>query len=307
MRLRLRERVLTLERGRPLLMGILNVGADSVSDERRYLELDRQIQRAHELRDAGAGLIDVGAESGRTDRGPLDVEAEISMVRPLVEQLSRDGLAVSVDTWKAPVAAALVEAGAVMINDVSGMRDERLVEVARDAGAALVVMHTDVAPKVEGFPGYDDPAASVLASLQERVSRAMEMGVDPEQIVVDPGPDFSKTPAESVAVLRRLRDLHRLGRPVLLATSRKYFVGVVTHRRPVDRLAGSLAALLAGVDAGAHIARVHDVAESADAIRVWAALRGHADVPIHDPADEALKWVDPARSPGGASRQSRAG
>jgi dihydropteroate synthase len=200
-----------------------------------------------------------------------------------------EGVTVSVDTWKGPVARAVVDAGAAMLNDVSGLADPELADACAESGAALVVMHTRVPPKVKGFPGYDDVTGDVQAFLRERIELARGRGVGEEQIVVDPGPDFAKTPAETVAVLRRLGELAQLRRPLLLAVSRKDFVGALTARSPRDRLAGTLAAIGEGVDAGAAILRVHDVAAVRDFLTVREALRGEREVAPDLQLDPALR------------------
>ncbi|MEA2442748.1 MAG: dihydropteroate synthase, partial [Thermoleophilales bacterium] len=185
---------------------------------------------------------------------------------------------------------------AAMLNDVSGLRSPELAEIAAASGAALVLMHTRADPKTERFPPYDDVVADVEAMLRDLIHRARSLGVPDDQLVIDPGPDFAKTPEESVEVMRRLGELRGLGRPLLLAVSRKYFVGAITGRPPLERLGGTLAALGHGVDNGAAILRVHDVAEAVDYLRVRAVLRGQADIPADfDPSDERLKWVNPPR------------
>jgi dihydropteroate synthase len=196
---------------------------------------------------------------------------------------------VSVDTWKAEVVRAVLDAGAAMINDVSGLLDPAIADACAESGAALVVMHTRARPKEKSFPGYDDVMADVLEFLRERMAVARSRGVADDQIVVDPGPDFAKTPAETVAVLQRLGELRELGRPVLLAASRKDFVGALCGRPPADRLAGTLAAVGEGVDAGAAIVRVHDVAATRDFLTVRAALRGEIDVPRELRLDQRLR------------------
>jgi dihydropteroate synthase len=274
MTLRIPGRVLELEHGRPLIMGIVNASPESFSDGSEVADLVAQLRRALELTDQGADLIDVGGESGVTGAAPLSPEQEIERVAPLVERLAAEGLVVSVDTWKAPVAQAALEAGAAMINDVSGLRDPLIADACAAAGAALVVMHTRAEPKHKAFPGYNDPLEDVLAFLRERMALAAERGLDAEHIVVDPGPDFSKTPAETVEVLRGLSALRALERPVLLAASRKDFIGAITGRGPRERAAGTLAAVGEGVDRGAAILRVHDVADTRDFLQVRDALRG---------------------------------
>jgi dihydropteroate synthase len=279
-KLKLGPRPLELELGRrPLLMGIVNASPESFSDGGSVGSLDDQVRRAVDLRDAGADLIDVGGESGVTDRPPVPAEEEAARVVPLVERLAAEGIAVSVDTWKPPVARAAVAAGAVLVNDVSGLRDPGLAEVCAESGAGLVIMHTRAEPKVKAFPGYDDVVSDVVDFLRDRMELARERGVEEEQVVLDPGPDFGKTPAETVAVLRELPALRELGRPLLLAVSRKDFIGAVTGRPPRERLGGTLAAVAAGADAGASIFRVHDLAETIDFLRVRAVLRGEEDVP----------------------------
>ncbi len=277
--LRLGGERLELRRGEPLVMGIVNASPESFSDGGRWATLDAQVARAHELVEEGAALIDVGGESGVTGVPAVAAAEETRRVVPLVERLAADGVVVSVDTWKPEVARAALSAGAAMINDVSGLRDPGLADACAETGAALVVMHTRAEPKVKEFPDYVDVVADVVEFVRERVELARAHGVEDEQIVVDPGPDFAKTPAESVAVLRALDQLRSLGRPVLLAVSRKDFVGALTGRPPRERLAGTLAAVGAGVDAGAAIVRVHDVAATVDYLAVRAALAGEREVP----------------------------
>jgi dihydropteroate synthase len=276
--LRLGERRLELRPGEPLVMGIVNASPESFSDGGRWGTLDAQAERARELVAEGAHLIDVGGESGVTGVPAVAVEEEARRVVPLGERLAADGVVVSVDTWKADVARAALAAGATMINDVSGLRDPALADECAAAGAALVVMHTRAAPKVKEFPDYEDVVADVVEFVRERVELARSRGVGEDQIVVDPGPDFAKTPAETVTVLRSLGSLAALGHPVLLAVSRKDFVGALVGRPPRERLAGTLAAVGAGVDAGASIVRVHDVAATVDFLAVRAALTGERSV-----------------------------
>jgi dihydropteroate synthase len=274
-RLRLCDRRLELG-ARPLLMGIVNATPDSFSDEGDLPDLEARVARGAALLEAGADLLDVGGESARGDRPPVTAAEEAERVAPVVERLSALGATISVDTYKPEVAEAAIAAGAVLVNDVSGLRDPALADVCARTGAGLVVMHTRVAPKgtLLDPDAYEDVVGDVAGFLRERVALARERGVEEEQIVLDPGPDFAKTPAQTVAVLRRLDLLHALGRPVLLAASRKDFVGAITGRPPREREAGTLAALGEGVDAGALILRVHDVAAARDFLSVRAVLRG---------------------------------
>ena len=166
-----------------------------------------------------------------------------------------------------------------MVNDVSGLRDPEMARVCADAGAALVITHTRAAPKEKAFPEYDDVVADVVTFLSERTAWAIEAGVAADRIVLDPGIDLAKTPAQSIELLRRLDEVRSLGYPVLLAVSRKDFVGALTQRPPRARMAGTLAAVAAGLDAGAAILRVHDVAHVVDYLEVRAAIRGSRPVP----------------------------
>jgi dihydropteroate synthase len=277
---------------RPWLMGIVNASPDSFSDAGAYPDLDARLRRARELLDAGADIIDVGGESGITRRPAVAVAEELVRVVPLVERIAGElGALVSVDTYKPAVAEAAIAAGAAVVNDVSGLRDPELAEVCARTGAALVLMHTRAAPKqrLQDPDLYDDVVADVVEFLGERMEVARARGVRDDQLILDPGPDFAKTPAQTIVLLRRLEELHALGRPLLLAVSRKDFVGALTRRGPRQRLAGTLAAVGRGVDAGAHVLRVHDVAEAADFLAVRAALRGELEV---DPAlalDDAIR------------------
>ena len=277
MRLRAGRRELELG-GPPLLMGVLNATPDSFSDGGGYTDLPA---RAAQLVAAGAAIVDVGGESAVGGRPPVAVEEELARVVPLVARIAADhDVLVSVDTYKPEVAEAAVAAGASMINDVSGLRDERLAEVCARTGAALVLMHTRVEPKgtLLDAGAYDDVVADVVGFLRARMEVALAAGVGEEQLVLDPGPDFAKTPAQTVAVLRRLDAVRALGRPVLLAVSRKDFLGAITGRGPRDRGAATLAAVESGVRAGASILRVHDVAAAADFLAVRSVLEGDREL-----------------------------
>jgi len=279
---------------RPLLMGILNCGLDSVADGIVLPDPDARVRRGEELAAAGAQIVDVGAISGRTDTPALSEADEIALVEPVVRALAAAGITVSVDTWRPGVVAAVLEAGAAIVNDVSGLADPAVARLAARHRAGLVIMHTRTSPKQRAFPGYDDPVADVVRLLGERIETALELGVRPEQIIVDPGLDYAKTPDESVAVLRRLDELETFGRPILLAVSRKYFLGMITGGRPQQRLPATLAAIQFGLSRGAAILRVHDVAEVAEFLSVALALPGEDRVAMRgDPRDEDLMWIAP--------------
>jgi dihydropteroate synthase len=292
MRLRLRGGTIEIVPGRPLLMGIVNANPDSFSDAVRLDTLGQQVARALELVADGAAMIDVGGESGVTYTDVSAQDLEVERVVPLVSALVAEGVTVSVDTWKAAVAERALDAGAHVINDTSGLADPRIAQLCAAGGAALVVMHTRAAPKQVGFPDYGgDVRGDVARFLAERCALARDHGIADDQLIVDPGPDFAKSPAESAEVMGDLAALQALGRPILAAISRKYFVGAITGRPPDERLAGTLAALGEAADAGAAIARVHDVREAADFLAVRAVLRGERAMPDFDAADERLKWL----------------
>jgi dihydropteroate synthase len=276
--LRLRGRAIEIG-SRPWLMGIVNASPDSFSDGGMRPDLDARLELAAELLGAGADLLDVGGESATTGSPPVEVEVEIERVVPLVHRISSELRAlVSVDTYKPEVARAAIEAGASIVNDVSGLRDPALADVCAQTGAGLVVMHTRAAPRrrLQDPDLYEDVLGDVLAFLRERLSLARSRGVEEQQLIVDPGPDFAKTPAQTIELLARVECLHELGRPLLMAISRKDFIGALTGRSPRERLAGTLAALAHGLDRSGHIFRLHDVAAAADFIAVRDALAGDA-------------------------------
>jgi dihydropteroate synthase len=318
LRLRAVDRVLELGSGAggPLIMGVVNASPDSFSDGGRYESVEERAELALAHAAAGADIIDIGGESATTGRPPVPVAEEIERVVPLIERvvagLERDRSrspsgecriwgppagdgpvhpVVSIDTYKPPVARAAIAAGARIVNDVSGLRDPELAAVCAESGAALVLMHTAVAPRTRRQDPdlYGDVVEEVLAFLRERVAVALEAGVSREQLILDPGPDFAKTPAQTIELLVHMRRLHELGLPLLMAISRKDFIGALTGRPPRERLAGTLAALAHGVDSGAHIFRVHDVTPAADFLTVRAALAGEL------PAKRDLKLPEELR------------
>jgi dihydropteroate synthase len=277
---------------RPWLMGIVNATPDSFSDAGVHRTLEQRVALARELLDAGADVIDVGGESGVTNRPAVDAQEEIARVVPLIERIAGElGAVVSVDTYKPSVAAAAIAAGACIVNDVSGLRDPALADVCAETGAALVLMHTRAAPKQKLLdPSYDGRmAADVVAFLRERIELARERGMADEQLILDPGPDFGKTPAQTVEALRGLDNLHALGRPLLMALSRKDFIGAITGRSPRERGAGTLAALAWGLDAGGHVFRLHDIAAAADFIAVREVLAGRREIGVDARLAEALR------------------
>lgn len=273
-------------------MGVVNASPDSFSDAGGLSSDDDRVALARSQLAAGADLIDVGGESGVTNRPAVSAQEEVARVVPLIERLSGGERAlVSVDTYKPEVARAAIAAGAAIVNDISGLRDPELADVCAQTGAGLVLTHTRAAPKQKLLDSELDGeiARDVERFLEERIQLALDRGVDFEQLMLDPGPDLGKTPAQTVHTLRALERLHRLDRPLLLAVSRKDFVGAITSRAPRARLAGTLAAIGYGVDAGAHVLRVHDVAQVADYLAVRDALRGQTE------PDPGLRLADDLR------------
>lgn len=279
--------------GQPLLMGIVNATPDSFSDGGGRRSLVELVERARGLLEAGAGIIDIGGESAVTNRPPVECNEEIARVVPLIEQVAGGlGARVSVDTYKPAVARAAIAAGARLVNDTSGLRDPELAEVCAQTGAGLVLVHTRVAPKHKLLDRRLDRriVSDVEEFLRARIETACAHGVAFEQLLLDPGPDFSKTPAQTISVVRALPSLHALERPLLLALSRKDFIGALTSRPPRQRLAGTLAAIDFAVSAGAHVLRVHDVAAVVDFLAVRAALAGEAEVSPELRLADALRW-----------------
>jgi dihydropteroate synthase len=291
-RLQIRGKVLALG-GRPWLMGVVNATPDSFSDGGSKRTLEQQVELARSLVEAGAKIIDVGGESGVTNRPPVTAEDEIERVVPLIEQVAgKIGARVSVDTYKPGVARAAIAAGASLVNDISGLRDPELADVCAQTGAGLVLMHTRAAPKEKVLDRKLDGRIvdDVEEFLRKRIELAMARGVEFEQLMLDPGPDFSKTPAQTVETLRAIGRLHELERPLLLAVSRKDFIGAITGRPPQARLGGTLAAIAHGIAAGVHVVRVHDVAAVADFIAVQQALSGDAEVDSSLRVADEIRW-----------------
>jgi dihydropteroate synthase len=262
-------------------MGIVNATPDSFSDAGELRDLDARLERARALVAAGAAVIDVGGETASGLAPAVAAAEEAARVVPAIERIAAElDVVVSVDTHKPAVAEAAVAAGAHLVNDVSGLRDPSMAALCARTGAGLVIMHTGVEPKGTLLdPGhYDDVVGDVRGFLAARMALAVDEGVAPEQLLLDPGPDFAKTPAQTVAVLRRLDVLRALGRPLLLPVSRKDFLGAITGRPARERGAATLAAIGWAADAGAAMLRVHDVAAAADFLAVRAVLHGDREL-----------------------------
>jgi len=262
---------------RPRVMGIVNATPDSFSDGGRYLDPAAALAHARRLIAEGADILDIGAESTRPRADPVPAEVEIGRLIPLIEAVSAESaIPISVDTMKPQVARAAMTAGASMWNDVTALRHSRgSLEAAAELGCEVVLMHMQGEPQtMQAEPHYADVVAEVADFLGGRAEAAMAAGVARERIWVDPGIGFGKhMTRHNLPLLARLDRIVALGFPVLLGASRKSFIGVVSRKAPAEqRLGGSLAAALAGAAAGVAAVRVHDVAETVQALDVWAAI-----------------------------------
>ena len=260
---------------RPLVMGILNVTPDSFSDGGRRITAPDAIAAGLAMAASGADIIDVGGESTRPGAVPVPLDVEQDRVVAVIRGLAAAGLCVSVDTRNASTMAAALAAGARIINDVSALAHDPLsAGVVAEHACPVVLMHSRGEPAtMQTHAVYHDVVAEVGAELSLRVEAAVKAGVRPEHIAIDPGIGFAKKAAHSLAVLRALPSLVRMGYPIVVGVSRKSFIGAVSQEAAADkRLAGSLAAALFAVQRGASILRVHDVSETAQAFRIWHTL-----------------------------------
>ena len=270
----------TLRFDQPSVAGILNVTPDSFSDGGTLHDDPASAASAGvALAAAGAALIDVGGESTRPGAATVWEGDEISRVLPVIERLARSGTLVSIDTRKAAVMEAALAVGAAIVNDVSALLwDDRALEVVAKAGCPVVLMHSPEPSKgPHGGSGYQDVVVEVFDWLEDRIAAVVAGGVDRARIIVDPGIGFGKSLSDNLALINGLAMFHGLGCPILLGASRKRMIGALSNEAPVgERLGGSVALALAGVAAGVQMLRVHDVAETVQAVRVWRGLRDRA-------------------------------
>jgi len=267
----------TLELGRrPLIMGILNVTTDSFSDGGRFADYDRALARAFELISAGADILDVGGESTRPGSDPVPLAVEIERVTPIIRAVRESSdIAISIDTTKSAVALQALSAGADIINDISSLQfDPGMVRVVAESGAPLILMHMLGTPRTMQInPVYESVISEIIEFLEERMRFAARNGVERNQIIIDPGIGFGKTVAHNLHIIRNLDTFSCMDRPILLAVSRKRFIGSVIGRTEGEREVGTAIANAFGIAAGAHILRVHDVAFHNEAIRMAEAVR----------------------------------
>ncbi|HEY3302272.1 MAG TPA: dihydropteroate synthase [Candidatus Binatia bacterium] len=263
-------------RRRTAVMGIVNVTPDSFSDGGKYFAPARAVARGAEMAEDGADIVDVGGESTRPGARPASAEEEIERVIPVIRGLRRKvSIPISIDTTKSKVARAALDEGADLVNDISALGfDSAMAALVAAEKVPVVLMHMQGTPQtMQHSPAYENVVEEVKTYLQGRVQFAVEAGVEAERIIVDPGIGFGKNLEHNLALLRALGALAALGRPLLVGTSRKTFIGKILDVAPEERLEGSLAAAAASVLAGANIVRVHDVKEAARAVRIADALR----------------------------------
>ena len=285
-------RILRLDR--PQVMGIVNVTPDSFSDGGAHDTTDAAVAHALRLVEEGADLLDIGGESTRPGAAEVEVEEELRRVVPVIERLAAQvAVPISIDTSKPEVMRAAVQAGAGMINDVYGLRREGALDAAAALGVPVVLMHMQGEPRsMQAAPQYDDVVGEVHRFLAERIFAAEMAGIPKQRIVVDPGFGFGKDTAHNLQLLAQFERFVELGVPVLAGLSRKRSIGELTGRDvPADRVAGSVAAHLIAAQRGAAIVRVHDVAATVDALKVWNAVAA-VPTPRKTAATPAIRWPD---------------
>lgn len=266
---------------RPLVMGIVNVTPDSFSDGGQFFDPSAAVEHGLKLAAEGADFLDVGGESTRPGAEPVPDEIELARVLPVVRELAkRTAVPISVDTMKATVAEACLDAGACIVNDVAGLRDPRMPVVCAKYGAGVVVMHMQGTPQtMQADPRYADVVREVGDFFAERLETLEKHGIPRERVALDPGIGFGKTQAHNFALLARLAEFRRFGRPLLLGVSRKGVIGSVCGRPRDGRMPGSLAvACFAIANGGAQIVRVHDVAPHRDAAVLWEAISAESNI-----------------------------
>ena len=268
---------------RPLVMGVLNVTPDSFSDGGKFATPDAAVAQAQAMVDAGADMIDVGGESTRPGSSPVSADEQIRRVVPVIRQIANLPVTISIDTTRAPVAEAALDAGAAVVNDISAGRDDAdMLPLVARRGVPVVLMHMQGTPQtMQDAPSYQDVVAETIAFLRDRVSAAQAVGVELSKILLDPGIGFGKTMEHNLTLLRRQREFLSLGRPVVIGTSRKGFIGRITGEpEPSRRLFGTAASVSVSVANGAAVVRVHDVGPMVQVVRMTRAI-------IEGPSDPA--------------------
>jgi dihydropteroate synthase len=273
--IRCRKQTLTLGK-RTLLMGILNVTPDSFSDGGLFFNRGKAVDHGKKMVEEGADIIDIGGESTRPGSKPLELEEELRRVVPVIESLAKKiDVPISIDTYKSAVARRAIEAGAEIINDISGLRfDPILAQVAAKEDVPIILMHIRGTPEtMQKNVHYESLFSEIIQYLKESIQKAESAGVDPNHIIIDPGIGFGKTIEDNLLIIKNLYEFRVLGKPILLGTSRKSFIGKILNAEPEDRLEGTLSSIAIGVLNGAHIVRSHDVLQTKKAIAMADAIR----------------------------------
>jgi dihydropteroate synthase len=267
---------------RPLIMAVINATPDSFSDAGQYATLEARMERAQEVVSAGADILDVGGQSAITGVPEISEDEEIERISPVIQWIAANsGVLISVDTYRPKVALAALESGAHIINDISGLLYPEVADIVATRSAGYILMHNRGRPKVRltDVDLYEDVVEDVISFMTDKLAELATHHVSSDQVIVDPGPDFSKTPAQTVEVLRGLRQLATFERPMLLPVSRKDFIGAITGRPPRERLSGTLAAIAHALTISrSTIYRVHDVLEVRNFIDVWDVLHEYQDL-----------------------------
>lgn len=255
---------------RPLVMGIINATPDSFSGDGVAFDVERAVAQARQFIADGADMLDIGGESTRPGSDPVPADEELRRVVPLIETLAGLGVPLSIDTWKPEVMRAALAAGAVLVNDINGLRAPGAIEAVAATDAGVCIMHMQGTPQtMQASPTYMDVCKEVTDFLLQRAACAQDAGIDRSRIMLDPGFGFGKTSEHNLMLIKGLSDLAAQGYPLLVGLSRKSVLGRLTGRPVTDRVAASVAAALASVARGAHMVRVHDVAATRDALAVW--------------------------------------
>ena len=266
----------TLQLGkRTLIMGVLNVTPDSFYDGGRYSNLRKAVERALEMVEEGADIIDIGGESSRPGANPVEEKEELERVIPVIKKLlSRIRVPISIDTYKSGVAKKAIDAGASIVNDISALRmDEKMAKVIESSGVPVCLMHMQGTPRnMQRNPRYKDVVSEIFAFLRERIDFCEQAGIDIEKTIVDPGIGFGKTVLHNLEILKNLDQFKSLGRPIMIGVSRKSLIGKVLQLKPEERLEGSLASAIWSMTKGASILRVHDVRETKRAVKMVEAI-----------------------------------
>jgi dihydropteroate synthase len=273
--IRCRKRTFSLGK-RTLLMGVLNVTPDSFSDGGLFFDREKAIARGQKMAEEGADFIDIGGESTRPGSKPLGLDEELRRVIPVIESLAKEmDIPISIDTYKSTVAKKAIEAGAQMVNDISGLNlDPSLSQVAAKEDVPLVLMHMRGNPEtMQKDIRYESLFSEIIQYLKDSIHRAESAGLDTEQILIDPGIGFGKTVEDNLLILKNLQEFKILGKPLLLGTSRKSFIGKILNADVTERLEGTLSTIVVGVLNGAHIIRCHDVIQAKRAIAIADAVR----------------------------------